>query len=387
MAQGIYTGTFTPSDNEMIVLEGGYLMREDRTNKPNTVRNRQRVVTLKSKPHDGKTRVLIEDVSFTSPALAAAVMLGKEMTGGHVWKTGQGQSFNEIKQQVERGELPQRNDGSSEKIKHKKQNEPVKNTTETLEASEHEHEQQIKQLLSRRHLEEMDRDVTSIVYVDDNPTADALIKDIEHQPEALFIGMLMDRRIKAERAWSIPYIILSHYGTLSFEKLKDVPLDEWIAFFNRNHLHIDNKGMAKVLYLAIKKVNSEYAGDPSNLWKSETDASRLVQRFQEFHGVGDKLGTMIVNILLRDFKFPFNNLLGIDISPDIQVVKVFHRLGLIPKESKTDTIRKARTMNPDFPGIFDLGAWEIGRDYCKPSSPLCTQCPLSNYCDYASGKH
>jgi endonuclease III len=34
----------------------------------------------------------------------------------------------------------------------------------------------------------------------------------------------------------------------------------------------------------------------------------------------------------------------------------------------------ARTLNPDYPGKLDLGAWHVGRTWCHPTRPLCDEC-------------
>lgn len=43
----------------------------------------------------------------------------------------------------------------------------------------------------------------------------------------------------------------------------------------------------------------------------------------------------------------------------------------------------ARELNPDFPGIFDLALWDLGRTLCRPAKPRCPECRLSELCTYA----
>jgi len=71
----------------------------------------------------------------------------------------------------------------------------------------------------------------------------------------------------------------------------------------------------------------------------------------------------------------------IDISPDVQVKRVFWRIGFIDKDSSNEgLIYCARELNLEYPGIFDLFAWEIGRNWCRPKSPKCSKCYLNPYC-------
>jgi endonuclease III len=71
----------------------------------------------------------------------------------------------------------------------------------------------------------------------------------------------------------------------------------------------------------------------------------------------------------------------IDISPDIQVKRVFKRLGFIDDvDSNDDLIYCARELNPEYPGIFDSAAWELGKDICRPTNPKCDECFLNELC-------
>lgn len=369
-AEAIYLGDFTRSNNQIKVLKGSKITKSDKTYKENTVRSRQNIVSTKSLKDKVDYYDLLEDVIFTSPSLAAAVLLGRECNGNKLWKNENDFSINDLKS------VTPNNISTKKKIpKSKKLVTYMPNETINIKDSK-----EILYILSRRHEEELRRDETSIIY-SNNKEADELIKDIHNNPEAFFIGCLMNRRIKAEKVWTIPLLIKQNLGTIKFFELQKYTLENWISFFQEKRIHIDNKGMAKVLFLGIKKVNDEYNSDPSNLWKNQNNAKTLVTRFREFHGIGEKIGTMAVNILLRDFKFQITNLSGIDISPDIQVVKVFKRLGLVNTEKTQDTILAARKLNPNFPGIVDLAAWEIGRDYCH-DNPNCNECPLQLYCGY-----
>jgi len=94
---------------------------------------------------------------------------------------------------------------------------------------------------------------------------------------------------------------------------------------------------------------------------------------------------MAANILVRDFKIPVSDKYSIDISPDRQVRRTFERLGLIQERASNEMlIYTARELNPDYPGIFDLAAWEIGRSWCHPRSPECGKCYMQECCPTAT---
>jgi endonuclease III len=215
---------------------------------------------------------------------------------------------------------------------------------------------------------------------------DALLNDLDVHPHAFVIACIMDRQMKAEKAWAIPYEIRQALGDFSFSKLKKLTLDDAVNVFTKpKKLHRYSEDMAKNFFLAIGRIDKVYSGNAANIWNDTPSSARLVRRFLEFRGVGPKIGTMAANMLARDFKIPVTDRISIDISPDVHVMRVFRRLGLLDENaSNEELIYLARELNPQYPGIFDLSVWEIGRNWCKPTNPLCQDCELSDSCPSAT---
>jgi len=214
-----------------------------------------------------------------------------------------------------------------------------------------------------------------------NPEADDLLNNLKEYPHAFVLGCIMDRQMKAENAWLIPYKVSKEIGGFEFSKLLSLSEVEIQEIFQKKNLHRFNVTMAKNFYLAIQKIHKDYKDDASNIWKGKPKSGTVVQRFLEFEGVGVKIATMAANILARDFKIPMKDYINIDISPDRHVKRVFKRLGLISKNlSNDELIYCARKLNPEYPGIFDLPAFEIGRNYCHERNPGCKNCYLNKYC-------
>jgi len=212
--------------------------------------------------------------------------------------------------------------------------------------------------------------------------ADILLNNLKEYPHAFVLACVMDRQIKAERAWLIPYLISKEIGGFQFQKLLSLSQEEIKKIFQEKKLHRFNDEMAKNFYLAIQKIHKEYKNDASNLWNDHPKSATVVRRFLEFRGVGIKIGTMAPNILARDFKIPMQDYICIDISPDVQVKRVFERIGFLHNEASSDElIYAARELNSEYPGIFDFSSWEIGREWCRPSNPKCNECYLNKYCE------
>lgn len=219
-----------------------------------------------------------------------------------------------------------------------------------------------------------------------NHEADTLVNDLDGYPHAYLLACLVDRQVPAEWAWSVPAAVRDRLGSFDFDDL--VALDEarWVDLMrNPTPAHRLPETMAKVLYLAAQRVASKYDGNAANIWNDTPSSATIVRRFLEFHGAGPKIATMAANILVRDFHVPLRDYRYIDISADSQVQRVMSRLGFVEHGSSTDVvIYAARELNPDFPGIFDLALWDLGRNTCRPTAPLCSSCRLANYCDYAA---
>ena len=210
------------------------------------------------------------------------------------------------------------------------------------------------------------------------PESDALLNDLSNRPHAYVLACLMDRQITAERAWSIPYKIMCEFSDFELSTLEDKELSDYAELFQRLSLHRFNAKMAEVFYEGVRRIRAEYQGDASLIWANEPRSATVVRRFLQFKGAGIKIATMATNILVRDMKVPLADKLCIDISPDVQVKRVFGRLGLIGADaSDEELIYAARELNPDYPGIFDLSAWEIGRTWCRPRQPACHECYLN----------
>jgi len=222
---------------------------------------------------------------------------------------------------------------------------------------------------------------SQIVHFVDDDNANAILNDLDKYPHAYVLACLMDRQIKAERAWAIPFEIYKYLDSFEFKKLEQLALDDLQKMFNQKKLHRFNNQMAGIFHSAILDMRNKYDGDASNIWNNNPSSSAVVYRFLEFKGSGIKISTMAANILARQFRIPFSDLYSIDISPDVHIIRVMKRMGYVPKDANNDmVIYKARELNPEFPGIIDFSCWEIGRNWCKPKNPLCDDCIVEREC-------
>lgn len=222
---------------------------------------------------------------------------------------------------------------------------------------------------------------SQIVHFTGDEKIDNYLNDLNNYPHAFVLACLMDRQIKAERAWKIPFLVSEKIGTVSLSELSNVKLNEYISLFESEKLHRFNKVMAEIFYSAVLKIRIDYDENASKIWSGTPSSASVVYRFLEFNGSGIKISTMAANILARQFKIPFSDYYSIDISPDVHIKRVMKRIGYVPESAENDMIiYKARELNPDFPGIIDFSCWEIGRNWCKPNNPDCSNCIIKKDC-------
>ncbi len=212
--------------------------------------------------------------------------------------------------------------------------------------------------------------------------ADELLNDLAKHPHAFVLACVMDRQIKAEKAWVIPYKFQEKLRTFSFSELRKLTQKQIQHLMTKpDPLHRFPEEMSKNFYAAVELISEKYAGNAANIWRERPSSAELVYRFLEFRGIGQKIGTMAANILVRDFKILLSDYFSIDVSVDVQVRRVLARLGLVePDDTIERIVYRARALHPEFPGLLDFPAWEIGRNWCRPSNPLCEECYMKSAC-------
>lgn len=217
--------------------------------------------------------------------------------------------------------------------------------------------------------------------------ADELVNDLAEHPHAYLIACIMDRQIKAERAWRIPYELRQRLGTFEFADLHRLAEEDIAtAMSHPAPLHRFNNDMAHYIRLALDRIDRDYGGNAGAIWADEPSSATVIYRFLEFEGVGQKIATMAANILARRFKVPMRDYYSIDVSVDVQVRRVMTRLGLTEAGASADKIvYRARSLSPEFPGIIDSSLWEIGRNWCRPKQPQCAKCFMRAVCPSACG--
>lgn len=209
---------------------------------------------------------------------------------------------------------------------------------------------------------------------------------------AFLLGVMLDRSIRAEAAWAAAERICDVLGDperseVLWEHLAELPstrLRGFLRYGNGGYaFHRHYKTFARLLPSAGRYMLDVYGGDPRVIWNGERDVDAVRDRLEAIPAIGPALARMAVLILARN-----HGLLGgrrarksLAPKPDIMLKRVFRRTGLVGAPAHDQAIvDAARALARDFPAALDAPAWEIGRTWCKPARPRCSECPLVDVC-------
>jgi len=236
-------------------------------------------------------------------------------------------------------------------------------------------------ILVRLAKERYDKIGSQDVHFTEVDEIDTYLNDLKNYPHAFVLACLMDRQMKAEKAWKIPFVVSERIGSKNMIDLSRVNLNEFVKIFESEKLHRFNKSMAEVFYKGVRKISNDYNNDASEIWRNKPSSASVVYKFLQFEGSGLKISTMAANILARQYRIPFSDYYSIDISTDVHIIRVMKRIGYVPEKADNDMIiYKARELNPEYPGIIDSPCWEIGRKWCRPNNPDCENCIVNSEC-------
>ena len=201
-------------------------------------------------------------------------------------------------------------------------------------------------------------------------------------PFAFALAGVLDRGTKAEVIWTIPYYIKKQLGELDPYFFANASIEEIDKIFRklpRKPRYISDaphtvKGLAKIIV-------NEYDGQAQKIWENRSSKD-IKATFERIYGVGPGIATMITLLLERWFDVYFDDLdhRTIDVKPDVHIIRVFHRMGLISEPNSDAALKAARRLNPGFPGALDAPAWYIGRNWCTAFISKCGQCPVTEVC-------
>ena len=98
----------------------------------------------------------------------------------------------------------------------------------------------------------------AIVHLVDDKEQNEFLNDLKNYPHAFVLACLMDRQIKAERAWAIPYKIYKEIETFDINRLEEKGKEYYKRLFNKNKFHKYNNVMAEIFYNGVCHIINKY---------------------------------------------------------------------------------------------------------------------------------
>lgn len=200
---------------------------------------------------------------------------------------------------------------------------------------------------------------------------------------AFLFGLIADSSVKAEIAWSLPYRLRERLRHFDLDKIASMNTEELIDIIKEKPaLHRYPSNIAKYLKAAAERLISKYQSDASNIWANGASAADIVLRLEEFKGISHKKAALGTLLLVRDLEIDIKDKENINIAYDIHIRRICLRTGFCTQDTIEDVTMVGKRICPEFPGRLTSSFWAIGRDVCRPSNPLCNECPLDSVCEH-----
>lgn len=118
---------------------------------------------------------------------------------------------------------------------------------------------------------------------------------------AFLFGLILNQNQQAERAWKAPYLLKKRLGTLNAEKLANLSHEAFMnAFILQPALHPFAFSMVGYLRDACKHLTFKYDGDARNVWSVGSTVGEVLNKLQEFRGIGPHKATVGVFLLQQE---------------------------------------------------------------------------------------
>ena len=200
---------------------------------------------------------------------------------------------------------------------------------------------------------------------------------------AFLFGLISDSSVKAEIAWSLPYRLKERLHHFDLDRIATMDLDELTCIIKEKPaLHRYPSNIAKYFKAAAEMLISKYKSDAANIWADGASAAEIVSRLEEFKGISHKKAALGSLLLVRDLGIDIKDKENINIAYDIHIRRICLRAGFCSKDTIEDVTMAGKRLLPEFPGRLTSSFWAIGRDICRPTNPLCSECPLDDVCEH-----
>jgi len=209
----------------------------------------------------------------------------------------------------------------------------------------------------------------------------------------LLFGMIANRMTRYEDALALPKALCERAGATDILDCllqhNEHEIAELIAV--PRALHRYPARIAKSLCASARQLRDSWNSELSTMWRDDPLGSELVNRLMTLHGVGPKIGNLMVRCLMLGYSNVscWDGIATLDISPDRHALRVFRRLGLIRDERDVDGLLAASRRIRPYASVECDGAWSLALTHCRAGTARCRNgegvgpCPLLHLCPSA----
>ncbi len=209
---------------------------------------------------------------------------------------------------------------------------------------------------------------------------------IRENPYAFCLATCLDRGMKADVVWTIPYWIEGILGHLDARRVYRLPMDRLASLVGQipkkpRYVQAAPRTIREITAIVVE----QFGGDAARIWQSKRAAS-VTRVFQSVYGVGPGIASMAVQLPERGYGIRFTDLdhRVMDIKPDLHTTRVLYRLGVASSVGEREATHAARSLNSPYAGEPDFPLWVVGRQWCSAMSPQRARCPLEHVCPQLS---
>lgn len=203
------------------------------------------------------------------------------------------------------------------------------------------------------------------------------------------ICCLLDWQQDAKVAWEKGEILVKRLADDTHTTPEEVDLWMTISSFSKEKWdskyehygkpHRFHRGYKRLWGIA-NDICARYEGDARKIWSGRSPFDALVHLWAL--GAGDQISRMIVGALRDCGEIKGDS--G-DVKADVHLRRVLGRAvdgEEISAANAAKVIELTRLLNPTDPWRLDWPLWNIGKDYCRPTNPKCSECCLQPHCKY-----
>jgi len=205
-----------------------------------------------------------------------------------------------------------------------------------------------------------------------------------------FLGAVMDYQMDANMVWENAEELVNMLGADSLWKtIANMPEDSWLnmrkndgGYYHRFWRASGQRGIAKRIHRIATNIVHKFNSDVRNVWKGRT-ADEVYEVLKNDVKVNLSRSDATINMIVLGLVGAGVVKGSSNVKADMHVKKVLGRAilgGEIDRD--VDAIKLAQHIYPENPGDIDLPLFDIGKRFCKPTQPLCLECPLTSICKY-----